>query len=182
MKRTIATIVLIFAMANAMAQTPDSMPPINMKVDTMPVLDTAKKWNNDSSMQQGWKKDSTAKWKTDTTSMKQPSLAKDSTATNAGQKNNAAADTAAKEKLSDRVVMKEGQMMLIKNGEEMKMEKDVTLSSGTVITRDGMVKKKDGSSVKLKDGQYIALPAATDKKPALKKQVEKKAPLKKSNQ
>ncbi len=175
MKRTIATTVLIFSIAYAMAQTPDSMPPVTMKADTTPVLDTSNYWANDSSMQQAWKKDSTAKWSTGTT--KKTALVKDSTSTNPGQ-NNAAADTAIKEKLSDRVVMKEGQMMLVKNGEEMKMEKDVTLPSGTVITTDGTVKKKDGSEVKLKDGQYIALPAATekktaDKKPVLKKPVEK---------
>jgi hypothetical protein len=70
------------------------------------------------------------------------------------------------DKLSDRVMMKDGEMLVVKNGESTKLTDDIELPSGQVVTADGTVKKKDGTSVKLKDGQYIELKFAPAKKDA----------------
>ncbi len=59
--------------------------------------------------------------------------------------------------VSDRVMMKDGEMQVVKNGVVLKMTEDITLPSGMVVTKEGTVKKKDGTQVKLKDGQYIEM-------------------------
>jgi|GEM_PF-4334836 len=84
--------------------------------------------------------------------------------------------------INDRVMMKDGEVFVIKKGEATKLEKDFTLPSGLVVTPDGTVKKKDGTAVKLKDGQYIeikALPVKKDAPASKEKSVEKKAPVRK---
>jgi hypothetical protein len=59
--------------------------------------------------------------------------------------------------VSDRVMMKDGEMLVIKKGVETKLEKSITLPDGNVVTADGTVKMPDGNSVKLKDGEYIGI-------------------------
>ncbi len=149
MKTTIALFGLLLSAGTIVAQNPDSIPKVNIN-DTVPdkfSLDTnTKRWNTDTA-----------------TNWNQPVAPKPNTDT---------AQKAPEEKLSDRAMMKNGEMVIIKNGEETKMEKEVVFPSGTVVKTDGTVRKKDGSEVKLKDGQYIALPTPeTDKK-----KPEKKAP------
>ena len=63
--------------------------------------------------------------------------------------------TKTKKVVSDRVMMKDGEMLVIKKGVETKLEKSITLPDGNIVTVDGTVKMPDGSSVKLKDGEYI---------------------------
>ena len=65
--------------------------------------------------------------------------------------------TKTKKVVTDRVMMKDGEMLIIKKGVETKLENSITLPDGNVITADGMVKMPDGSSVKLKDGEYIKI-------------------------
>lgn len=84
----------------------------------------------------------------------------------AGTNNTDTSAASVEEKLSDRVMMKDGEMMLVKNGEAVKMTDDIELPSGQVVGADGTVKKKDGTSVKLKDGQYIELKTVPVKKAA----------------
>ena len=63
--------------------------------------------------------------------------------------------TKTKKIMKDRVMMKDGEMLIIKKGEEMKLVKSITLADGSVVTTDGTVKMPGGNSVKLKDGEYI---------------------------
>jgi hypothetical protein len=74
--------------------------------------------------------------------------------------------TEAKKDLSDRVMMKDGEMVLILNGNEEKMDKDYKFPNGTLVTPDGTVKMINGKTVKLKDGQYLDIkkPTPTTKK------------------
>jgi len=182
MKKAIAIATALFMMGNAMAQQLDTLPQQNFANDTMPVPDTAKKWSQPN-MQPPLQTDTGMQTKpvaAPAANLPQPMQDTAINKAGAGEKNNAAADTAANQQITDRVMMKDGQMMLVKNGMETKMEKDVTLPSGTVISTAGVVKKKDGSEVQLKDGQYIALPAAIEKKPAVKeKKAGKPSPKKK---
>ena len=66
-------------------------------------------------------------------------------------------ESSTREKGEDRVFMKDGQMMLIKNGDSTLMDENVTLSSGGVVMKDGLVKYQNGKTVQLKNGQYINL-------------------------
>lgn len=157
MKTTIALFGLLFSTGTiVVAQNPDSVPKVNIN-DTVPQkfsLDTnTNRWNTDTSTG-NWNQQAAPK-ANDTAQQKKPET---------------------EEKLSDRAMMKNGEMMIIKNGEETKMQDEVVFPSGTVVKTDGTVRKKDGSEVKLKDGQYIALPSPE----ADKKKPEKKVPLEKS--
>lgn len=62
-----------------------------------------------------------------------------------------------KKQVKDRVMMKEGEMVVIKAGKETKMVKSIKLPDGNIVMTDGTVKMPDGNSVKLKDGEYINL-------------------------
>lgn len=59
--------------------------------------------------------------------------------------------------LTDRVIMKEDKMFLIKNGESNPMEKNYKLASGAVVMTTGTVKYPGGRIVKLKNGQFIEI-------------------------
>ena len=59
--------------------------------------------------------------------------------------------------LSDRVMMKDGEMVLILNGNEEKMDKDYKFPNGTLASPDGTLKMSSGKTVKLKDGQYLEI-------------------------
>lgn len=55
----------------------------------------------------------------------------------------------------DCYMMKNGKMVMEKNGTTTDMTQDVTLSNGTVVMKDGTVKTKDGKTITLKDGQCV---------------------------
>jgi len=52
----------------------------------------------------------------------------------------------------DCVMMKDGKMMMMKNGKMMDMDKDMTMSNGTVCMTDGTCKMKNGKTMKMKNG------------------------------
>ena len=58
-------------------------------------------------------------------------------------------------KNKDCVMMKDGAMMVMKNGESMKMDKDMTMSNGTKVMTDGTVKMKNGKTMMMKDGECV---------------------------
>lgn len=64
--------------------------------------------------------------------------------------------------LTDRVMMKDDKMVIVKNNETSALDKDYKLESGATVTTDGMVKYPGGKSVKLKNGQFIELTPATE--------------------
>lgn len=53
------------------------------------------------------------------------------------------------------IMMKDGKVMVMKNGEKTALLQDTTLSNGTTITVDGTVKSSDGTTTMLKDGDYV---------------------------
>ncbi|MEO9145202.1 MAG: DUF6799 domain-containing protein [Ginsengibacter sp.] len=52
-------------------------------------------------------------------------------------------------------LMLEAKMYALKDGVKSELTEDTTLSNGTVVTTKGDVKKPDGSTVTLKNGQYV---------------------------
>lgn len=146
MKMTIALTAVLLSAGTVMAQKPDSIPQASPK-----------QWNADSAGKPAIDSNM-ANWKQDTLPQQKP-------VDTASQRKPMQTDKVDKaDKVSDRVVMKDGELLVIKNGESAKMEKEIVLPSGTVIKTDGTLKKKDGSEIKLKDGQYIELPTAKKKK------------------
>ena len=65
--------------------------------------------------------------------------------------------TEKKTQLKDVYTMKDNKMYQIKAGEKTEMTTDVTLLNGTIVMANGTVKKTDGQSITLKNGQYIDL-------------------------
>ncbi len=62
-----------------------------------------------------------------------------------------------KDDMHDGVIMKDGKMMVMKDGKTMAMEKDMTMSDGTMVMADGMVKMKDGKTMKMKNGEMMMM-------------------------
>ena len=57
----------------------------------------------------------------------------------------------------DGYVMKEGKVMKIKDGKFTTLDKDVTLSNGTVIMKNGSYMKNGETKMMLKEGEHIDL-------------------------
>jgi len=45
----------------------------------------------------------------------------------------------------------------MKDGKEMEMKQDMTMSNGAVVMKNGNVKKKDGTTVMLKNGDCVMM-------------------------
>lgn len=59
------------------------------------------------------------------------------------------------EKTHDGVMMKDGKMMVMKNGETMEMAEEMKMNNGTMVMKDGSVKMKDGKTMMMKDGEMM---------------------------
>jgi len=57
--------------------------------------------------------------------------------------------------MKDCIMMKNGKLMVEKNGTTTEMTQDMMLNNGSVVTKDGTVKTKDGKTMTLKEGQCI---------------------------
>lgn len=55
------------------------------------------------------------------------------------------------------LMMKDGQMMVMKKGECKAMMEDVTLTDGTKVMKNGAVTKTDGQTIMLKDGEMVSM-------------------------
>ena len=55
------------------------------------------------------------------------------------------------------IMMQAGQVLIVKEGKPVKLEKDKTLKDGTIITTDGKVRKTDGTTVQMKEGDKLYL-------------------------
>lgn len=60
-------------------------------------------------------------------------------------------------KKMDHVIIKNGALMVVKNGRSSKAEKSITLSDGTVVTKDGSATSPDGSTFSLQEGDMILM-------------------------
>jgi hypothetical protein len=58
-------------------------------------------------------------------------------------------------KMKDCYMMKNGKMIMEKNGTTTDMTQDATLSNGTLVTKNGTVKTKDGKTITLKEGECV---------------------------
>jgi hypothetical protein len=59
--------------------------------------------------------------------------------------------------MKDCVMMKDGKLMVMKSGSVTPLDKELTLSNGSIISLDGTVKATDGTKLKLKEGEAIGL-------------------------
>lgn len=55
----------------------------------------------------------------------------------------------------DGYMMKNGKMVMVKNGKVTPMDKDINLPGGIVITINGSYKKKNGAKKMLRDGEHV---------------------------
>jgi hypothetical protein len=55
----------------------------------------------------------------------------------------------------DGVMMQNGKMMKVKNGQMTILDQDMTLSNGTKVMSDGTYINKDGAKMMLKEGQHM---------------------------
>jgi hypothetical protein len=51
--------------------------------------------------------------------------------------------------------MNNGKMVVYKDGKMTTMEKDINLSNGTVIMKNGYFMKRNGTKIKLKEGEHL---------------------------
>jgi len=68
-------------------------------------------------------------------------------------------------KMKDYVVMKDGKMMVVKDGKTTAMDKEMTLPDGTRVMLDGKVMMKDGSTKILKNGETLIIEGRSGKAP-----------------
>jgi hypothetical protein len=61
----------------------------------------------------------------------------------------------SKHKMKDCLMMKDGQVMVMKGGQHMKLEQTMTLTDGTTVSPDGTIKWSNGKTKMLKEGQCI---------------------------
>jgi hypothetical protein len=64
-------------------------------------------------------------------------------------------------KSHDGVIMKDGKLLMMKNGQTTQLTTDLTLDNGTVVKSDGTVQAKDGTTTTLKEGDYVAMDGTT---------------------
>ncbi len=62
-----------------------------------------------------------------------------------------------KEMMKDHLMMKDGKMMVMKEGKSMMMKEEMTLKDGTKVMMDGTVMMKDGKKMMMKDNDMIMM-------------------------
>ena len=55
----------------------------------------------------------------------------------------------------DHLMMQGGKMVMVKNGQDAIMDKDMTLSNGTRVRKDGTVEMKNGNTLHLQEGEMM---------------------------
>ncbi len=63
--------------------------------------------------------------------------------------------------LTDRVIMRDDTMYIIKNGESSNLTETFKLESGATVSREGLVTYPSGKTVTLKNGQFIEITKVT---------------------
>ncbi|MEP6952411.1 MAG: DUF6799 domain-containing protein [Ginsengibacter sp.] len=59
------------------------------------------------------------------------------------------------------VIMKDGKLLMMKNGQTTQLTTDLTLDNGAVVMSNGTLKSKDGTTTTLKEGDYVAMDGTT---------------------
>lgn len=73
-------------------------------------------------------------------------------------------------KMKDCVMMKDGKVMVMKDGQKSELTDDMTLSNGTTVMKDGTVKTSDGQTMMLKDGDWVGMDGKMGKMGRMKKE------------
>lgn len=55
------------------------------------------------------------------------------------------------------VIMKDGKLLMMKDGQTTPMTSDLTLDNGAIVTADGRVKNKDGTVSTLGEGDFVTM-------------------------
>ena len=76
---------------------------------------------------------------------------------------NLSAQTKKESTMKDCCMMKEGKMMVCKDGVTMPMEKDMTMKNGTVCMVNGECVMKDGKKMTMKEGECMDMNGKMDK-------------------
>jgi len=61
------------------------------------------------------------------------------------------------QKIHEMYFLKDGKLMMDKNGTKSDVSQDVTLSNGATITTDGKITWKDGKTETLKEDQWVGM-------------------------
>ena len=64
-------------------------------------------------------------------------------------------DSSMKASLSDGVIMRDGQIKLVKNGNVIPLDHTLTMSNGTVVMNNGIISHKNGTKLNLTEGQHM---------------------------
>jgi hypothetical protein len=62
-----------------------------------------------------------------------------------------------KGRMKDGIMMKDGKMMMMKNGMSSPMDKEMTLANGTKVMPSGDVMMKDGKKMMMKEGMMMGM-------------------------
>ncbi len=91
----------------------------------------------------------------------------------------AVTDSAIKVIPTDRVIMKDDKIYMLKSGDTILLQKSYKLESGAVVSTSGSVKYPSGRVVQLKNGQFIELvkPVSSSTTSDTKKTTEIKKPV-----
>jgi len=76
-------------------------------------------------------------------------------------------------KMDDCCMMKDGKMMVIKDGKTTPMEEEMTMKNGTKCMTNGMCTMKDGKKMQMKDGECMDMSGMMEKCSMMDKDMKK---------
>ncbi|MEO7523780.1 MAG: DUF6799 domain-containing protein [Ferruginibacter sp.] len=79
-------------------------------------------------------------------------------------------DTKLSPTKTDGLLMQDGKMMQMKEGQAVEIPEDITLKNGTLVTKDGKVTTKDGKLTSLENGDWIMTDGTIQLGPPKKKE------------
>lgn len=59
--------------------------------------------------------------------------------------------------MGDQITMKDGRVLVMRNGETVPMEEDVTMADGTRVMRNGQVLMANGTARMMREGETLTL-------------------------
>ena len=59
--------------------------------------------------------------------------------------------------MGDQITMKDGKMMMVRNGEMMPLDEDLTLADGTRVMRNGQVLMANGTARMMREGGTMTM-------------------------
>ena len=59
--------------------------------------------------------------------------------------------------MKNEIMMIDGKMTILKNGKTKMMAKDIILPNGSVVSPNGIVKMKNGTTIQMREGEMIGM-------------------------